>query len=211
MKPLYFYTSIFLIFTISIVFAAETPSAPEVEKIRYDLSYMVKRDQKIRNEFNEASKKNPNGIYLRYLALKMGFIDLWNTHNLKKIINKWGWPKISVFGADADQNAWLLIQHADHSVDFQKQCLLLIEALVLENETKRSNAAYLSDRVAVREGRAQKFGTQGDISSTTQCWEAKPTEDARNLDKRREDYELEPFIEYRCKVNQYVGLPQCCN
>jgi hypothetical protein len=55
------------------------------------------------------------------------------------------------------KNYWLLSQHADNNVDFQKQALTNIEKYRgQDNEHYR----YLHDRIAVNTGQPQKYGTQ---------------------------------------------------
>lgn len=44
---------------------------------------------------------------------RWGKIDAANTNELKELIKKHGWFKIGAFGEQADNNAWLLVQHAD--------------------------------------------------------------------------------------------------
>ena len=43
-----------------------------------------------------------------------------------------------------------------------KRCLVLLEAAVAENQASAINLAYLSDRIATFEGKAQKYGTAFD-------------------------------------------------
>jgi len=61
--------------------------------------------------------------------------------------------------------AWGLAQHADHDVDLQKRTLGLIEEhkgkdWKINENTENSAHEYLSDRIAVNEGREQQYGTQ---------------------------------------------------
>jgi hypothetical protein len=60
---------------------------------------------------------------------------------------------------------WGIAQHADHDTDFQKQTLKLIEehkGKDWKTNEKNQNSAheYLSDRIAVNEGKEQQHGTQ---------------------------------------------------
>ncbi|OGZ96396.1 MAG: hypothetical protein A2679_00040 [Candidatus Sungbacteria bacterium RIFCSPHIGHO2_01_FULL_54_26] len=85
-----------------------------------------------------------------------------NTERLKKIIAKYGWPTIDLVGEKASRNAWLIIQHADHNVRFQKKCLALMQEIYQRNPhiISRENIAFLTDRILVNTKRAQLFGTQ---------------------------------------------------
>lgn len=42
---------------------------------------------------------------------------------MKKIVKKHGWPGISLVGKKASVGAWLLAQHADRDLRFQKNVL----------------------------------------------------------------------------------------
>lgn len=62
---------------------------------------------------------------MRKKAIKTGIwdkkIDKKNTLKIKKIIERYDWPTINLVGKKASKNAWLLVQHADHDVKFQKK------------------------------------------------------------------------------------------
>lgn len=45
-------------------------------------------------------------------------IDKQNTARMKEIIRQHGWPGRTLVGEEAAQGAWLLVQHADHDVEF---------------------------------------------------------------------------------------------
>lgn len=83
-----------------------------------------------------------------------------NTERLKEIINEYGWPGISLVGEDGSNAAWLLVQHSDHDLEFQKQALELLKQAVEKEDASKRNLAYLIDRVRVHSGQPQLFGTQ---------------------------------------------------
>lgn len=86
-------------------------------------------------------------------------IDAASRDALKKLLDRWGWFKRSEWGDEADNQAWLLAQHADTDVPFQKRVLAILESLVSTGGTRPQHYAYLHDRVAVNEKRLQRFGT----------------------------------------------------
>jgi len=79
-------------------------------------------------------------------------IDTVNTNDLADLLKIYGWIRISDFGTAADQNAWLLVQHADHDPVFQKEILGRLGKLYKSGETSPQNYAYLVDRVAASWG-----------------------------------------------------------
>ncbi|MFZ4070667.1 MAG: DUF6624 domain-containing protein [Caulobacterales bacterium] len=94
-----------------------------------------------------------------FIVNEMAAIDCANTRWLYRQIVRHGWFISSVFGREADHAAWLLVQHADAEPRFQREALRLLESLPA-GETRLQNIALLWDRVAVSEGRTQRFATQ---------------------------------------------------
>ena len=80
---------------------------------------------------------------------------------LRQILAEFGWPRISVVGEDGANGAWLVAQHADDDVPFQRHCLTLMEQAHRQGEASGKELAYLTDRVLVNERRPQIYGTQG--------------------------------------------------
>jgi hypothetical protein len=71
-----------------------------------------------------------------------------------------GWPGRRRVGERGAEAAWLLCQHADADVELQRRALSLLQNPVAAREAPARHLAYLTDRVLVAEGRAQRFGTQ---------------------------------------------------
>ncbi len=115
-----------------------------------------------------------------------------NTRWLKQQIGARGWFKRSTDGADADSAALQLVQHADRDKPFQKQVLELLGPLLKTGDTGPQSYARLFDRVAVGEGRPQRFGTQGTCTGPG-TWTASLIEDPARLDQRRAEVGLEPM------------------
>ena len=164
------------------------------------LKQMVKVDQFILKtqhlpEENYSSIEDKNNIIAK-LKKEADTQQKFHTDKLKEVIKRYGWPKISEAGELADQNAWLIVQHSDYDVAFQKEALSILEKLLEKGDTSKSNFAYLYDRVAVNENRLQKFGTQGGCIGKGK-WEPRPVENPELLDKLRAEMGLEPMEDYK--------------
>lgn len=85
-----------------------------------------------------------------------------NTKILSDIIDKIGYPTTIKVGEEASEAAWLVIQHSIGQPEFMKKCMNLLEVAASENEANTKNLAYLTDRIAVFEGKPQLYGTQFD-------------------------------------------------
>jgi hypothetical protein len=137
---------------------------------RAELARRVGRDQFARTTLPDLSPPGgwtdgvsaPARRYLNALAsTEMCAIDQDNTAWLKAALARRGWPLISRDGKDADNQAWLLVQHADMDPAWQAQVLAQLTDLAPKGETNVKNYAYLFDRVAMKHGGPQRYGTQG--------------------------------------------------
>ncbi len=124
---------------------------------------------------------------------EMRDVDQENTLELKRIIEAHGWPDASKVGTEGALAAWLTVQHADLDPAFQHRCLELMERSP-KGTVPRSHIAYLTDRVAVNEGRPQGYGTQFTLVDGKMV--PQPIENLDELDERRADMGLQSVAEY---------------
>jgi hypothetical protein len=134
-------------------------------------------------------------------------VDSNNTALLKQIIEKIGWPTILKVGQEASEDAWLIAQHADLDVSFQKQCLELMKK-ESDGEVPETDIAYLYDRICVNEGRSQFYGTQF-TTNEHGAYGPRPIEDPETVDERRKAIGLEPLAEYKKHLEKkYKDYPE---
>lgn len=104
-----------------------------------------------------------------------------NVQTLVNMVPAEGWFSTTVYGEEAATGAFMVVQHADTAL--QKRFLPAIEAMAGRGEASKSFYALMYDRVAVAEGRLQRWGTQ------MQCVNGRmqpfPTEDPEQLEARR--------------------------
>lgn len=162
--------------------------------LKRELLQMRDLDQAARQK---AMAGDPKGL------AAMTELDRKHAERLKQIIKKVGWPGRRAVGKDAAHAAWLLVQHADHDLPFQKLGLEKLEAAVKEGDAQAQEVAYLTDRVAVAEGRPQVYGTQFTGGPDPQ---PRPIADEAHLDERREAVGLGTMEEYRQQMTSvYAG------
>lgn len=105
-----------------------------------------------------------------------------------------GWPGRDKLGDEGAAAAFLILQHAISHPALQRRGLeLMLDAIPLCH-ANALDAAYLSDRIAVFEGREQTFGTQFNWDAHGQLSPA-PTGDEADLDARRASVGLPPMAE----------------
>jgi hypothetical protein len=148
------------------------------------------------HQYSEAEQKY---FWSQFMSRFME-LDRQNTADLKSLLKTHSWFRISEFGKKCDNNAWLLVQHADQDPEFQKEILATLEKLYLTGETRPANYAYLHDRVALSSSdpskrQPQRYGTQGRCIAPGK-WEPFPIEDEANIDARRAAVGLPPLAEY---------------
>ena len=114
---------------------------------------------------------------------------------LKADLRKHGWYKISIYGADADRAAWLIVQHARHDLALQEGVLAMLEPLWQSGETRGENFAMLYDQTAHYTGRPGRFGVIGDCTAPG-VWTPAPPEDRSATDEWRARAGMRPLAEY---------------
>ncbi|MBC7973743.1 MAG: hypothetical protein H7138_02075 [Myxococcales bacterium] len=124
-------------------------------------------------------------------------VDHRNTAALKAIIAEHGWPGRSLVGEGGTDMAWAIAQHADDDPAFQRAVLARMEPLLGTGEIDPSQHAYLHDRVAVAEGRPQRFGTQ-----FSDGVHPAPIEDEAHVDDRRASVGLSSMAAYQEEMRQ---------
>lgn len=119
--------------------------------------------------------------------------DSLNLLFIKKVIAQQGFPGISQVGTPASDAAFLLVQHADNDIAFQKTVLKQMEKLLVTGGVTPSNYAYLYDRIMVKEQGKQYYGTQFRNMSKGELF---PIDDKENVDVRRKKLGLSTLAEY---------------
>ena len=92
------------------------------------------------------------------LARRALMTDSLNLVLVDTILSQYGFPSRDVVGDFGNQAVWLVFQHAD--LDYQKRFLPQLEAAVARGDIASLYLAMLRDRIDVREGRPQRYGTQ---------------------------------------------------
>jgi hypothetical protein len=88
----------------------------------------------------------------------IGAVDTANQQALLDMLPPEGWFYKSVYGDGPANTAFLIIQHSD--VDLWRRFLPVLEPLVATGEVEGQSYGLMYDRLAVAEGRPQRYGTQ---------------------------------------------------
>lgn len=162
-------------------------------------------ETEIKNELLDRSRKDQemrNKVIQNGMSAWDSNLDKDNTAYLKAFVESSGWPTLSSYGHEAVRAAWLLVQHADHDLDFQVKCLELMKTLP-KNEIILSNIAYLEDRILVAKGEPQLYGTQ--FYKDGKSFSPQPIKDEEFLEVRRAVMGLEPFEVNQRRIIELYG------
>ncbi|WP_313321244.1 DUF6624 domain-containing protein [Stenotrophomonas sp.] len=172
--------------------AEVVPSEPA---LREQLLEMARIDQDARS-----------GEWSPQMIEKMLAVDAANLPQIRKIAAEHdGLPAVSQVGADGLSAAWLLVQHADRDVDFQRGVLERIMPLVGRGEVSSREYALLTDRVLVNSNRPQRYGSQ--LLAVGGEWQPRPMEAPDQVDQRRAAVGEMPLADYICVATQLMSPP----
>ena len=128
---------------------------------------------------------------MKDLWAKQNYADSLNLIRIKEIIKQYGYPGESLVG-NQSSTAWLVIQHAD--LKAQEQYLPILQDAANKGELPKSSFALLVDRVRMRRGEKQLYGSQ--IQTKNGKSVIYPIEDEPNVNKRRAEMGLDPLEDY---------------
>lgn len=166
----------------------DKPLQQELLKINED-------DQKYRMQLDEVEKKHGyNSPQMQEIWQIIGEKDSINLIKVKSILDKHGWVGPDKVGKTANQTLFLVIQHADLAT--QQHYLPMMREAVKTGNANGSALALLEDRVALREGRKQIYGSQIGRDNASGKYFVSPLEDPDNVDKRRAEVGLPPLAQY---------------
>lgn len=173
----------------------------------YLIDSMAKEDQKWRNRVTSLENLTPtDSIQVKWAVKMYNKVDSANYYVLRKIINTFGYPAWDYIGKSGANKFWLLVQHQDYHVEFQKEVLQLMEQLWLKGKVSAVDYAYLVDRVKVNTGELQVYGTQFDLNAERSSFTPKPVIDPSNLNARRGKMGLGTIESYMETANRrYYG------
>lgn len=121
-------------------------------------------------------------------------LNTQNEQRLEEIIGEHGWPKRSEVKGSASQAAFLVIQHAD--LELQKKYISLLKETCEAGEADWSGYALMYDRIEMREGRPQLYGSQVRTNNETGQYEPYTIKDPEYVNKRRKEVGLAPIEAY---------------
>ncbi len=115
------------------------------------------------------------------------------------MITKYGWMGRSLVGSGYNSALFAVIQHADLAT--QEKYFPLIKQSVDEGESRASELAMMQDRILMRQGKDQIYGSQI-VFDNSGAQVFYPIEDEKNVNIRRAKVGMQPIEEYA----KYFGI-----
>ena len=157
------------------------------QKYRGDTNYRKQVDD-IGKKYGWESKEAKDHLKL------MKDQDSINLVKIKKILDEHGWHGSDIIGDQGNTTLFLVIQHSD--LETQEKYLPMMREAVQKGNAKAQDLAFLKDRVALRKGERQIYGSQIGPDPETGEWTVAPLIDPDNVDKRRAEVGLGTLQDY---------------
>jgi len=163
--------------------------------LKTELLAILDEDQKYRIQMYETQKKfGQDSKEMQELWKITNQKDSVNLLKVRKILDEKGWVGKDKVGAQANSALFLVIQHSD--LETQKKYLPMMKEAVTKGNASPGSLALLIDRIEIREGRKQIYGSQIGTNPNTQTQYILPLIDPDNVDKRRAEVGLGPISDY---------------
>ena len=173
------------------------------------LTEVLYKDQYVRLQMQELTKavnNDGNAELIDSLIVLSENIERIDKENIAVIdsLLQQGLPK--GLSEESYKTIWIVIDHA--SLEKQKQYLSIIEKMSSEGLIDVDNYAILFDRIAMKQNRPQRYGSQSVQFGTPgnmhlYIW---PVENAESLDSLRETVGMGPILKYLEQLTEYLGI-----
>lgn len=115
----------------------------------------------------DQSSRTPGQAEQLTNIFNFGTLDEYTSHKLKELMaldeccDMDGWFPSPPFEKDTAYYAFLIVQHANHDLPFQKEMLPLLKRSIEDSLQNIQFYAYLHDRISINSNQAQRYGSQG--------------------------------------------------
>lgn len=166
--------------------------------------HLKNADQELRNRLIQNGQLG-DGYHTEMEALHNKHAEIIN-----EIIDAIGYPTIDKVGKEASEAAWLVIQHSIGHPEFMKKYRNLLERAVRDGKADPRDLAYLTDRIAIFEGKPQLYGTQFDWDQNGEL-SPSPFDSLAKVNQRRKSIGLntleDQIIMMRKQVEKELQIP----
>jgi hypothetical protein len=185
---------------------AAARAAPQCAAYAGEVTAMVEAAEAVRSRIDYLAP--PDDPEAEKGRTELEAVERGNAERLSAWLNACGWPRRSVEGVQAARGAWLVGQQRSGDLPFQRQMVRQLELAVLDGEAPAMYLASASDRLAVKEGRPQRYGTQ--LRQVDAChWDYYLLDDVARVEARRKRLGLPPLEEHKRGINDAIASENC--
>ncbi|MCD8408579.1 hypothetical protein LNI96_11685 [Tenacibaculum dicentrarchi] len=159
------------------------------------LDTIYREDQTYRKQIGEIEKKygRESDEMKKHWEL-INEKDSINLIKVQKILDEKGWLSPKVIGNQGNSTLFLVIQHSP--LEVQEKYLPMMREAVKKGNARASSLALLEDRVALRKGGKQIYGSQVGRDQETGEYYVLPLENPEKVDEKRAEVGLGPIADY---------------
>jgi hypothetical protein len=128
-------------------------------------------------------------------------LDLRHRDTVREVLDAVGWPTVPPWRRRSVTAFWLLVQHCPDNAA-QRQALTLLRQACAAGLGDGEHLAYLEDRVRIRQGLPQRYGTQLSVADGTV--ELLPVDDRAAVERRRRELGLGPLDDYVRGMSEHL-------
>ncbi len=159
------------------------------KKLMQRLFVIEANDQRYRKEMSLSEIATYPNIWKKQLLL-----DSINILQIDSIIQQYGYPTRQLVGIDLTKIPFLVIQHAP--LNIQEKYFPIIEMAANSHSIDKSDVAYLRDRILMKKGLPQIYGTQLKWNEKKQKMELYKVAELKKVDELRKGVGLNSLVEY---------------
>lgn len=153
------------------------------------------KDQTLRWLLMDAEKKfGRNSKKMNFYWQLITKQDSLNLLEVKKILNDCGWVGSDLVGEKGNKTLWLVIQHAP--LEIQEKYLPLLKKSVNAGKSSGSHLALLEDRILMKNGKPQIYGSQVVSDSLINVKKVYKITEPEFVNERRAKVGLNPIEDY---------------
>ena len=153
------------------------------------LDTIYQSDQSYRRQISEIAEKygqDSEEMQAHWKLIRE--TDSINMIKIKKILDEHGWLGPDIIGDQGNMTLFLVIQHAD--LETQLTYLPMMREAVEQGNARASSLALLEDRVALRQGKRQIYGSQVGRDPETGEYYVLPLIEPEKVNERRAEVGL---------------------
>lgn len=133
-------------------------------------------------------------------------VDRQNLITIVSLIDKCGMPSLGEVTENQMNAIWLVLQHSENQ--YRKKYFHFLVEAAEKGDLMKSQIALMKDRILMKDGSPQVYGSQVIKNNNTGRWELYNLKEPEFVNKRRKEVGLGPLEEYLIRWDIKFDVPQ---